>query len=161
MARMAETERTSPQIIVEEIRRQVDLQVSAFTGIETKAMAVFGGVAAVAAIIADRVKVENGWQALAAGLTLATLLAALVSLLMSVLPRIGGFSNGPDVVELGGRIDEPTVELERDLVPSFVEVRKRNEKALRSKGMWMIGALSCLIGTVGGIAFMVVVGAVK
>jgi hypothetical protein len=158
---MPEPERTSAQIIVEEIRRQVDLQVSADDAMDTKAMAVFAGVAAVAAFIAPRVVVSNPLQTLAAFGTLVLLLLALGCLLEAVRPRIGGFSNGPNVQNLAKRIDDPAARLERKLVPAFVSVRDRNEAFLKAKGDWMIWALRCLMVTVVGIAFMVVVGAIK
>ncbi len=161
MVAMPKPERTSAQIIIEEIRRQVDLQVSAAQGLDNRAMAVFGGVAAVAAIVADRVVVADDSQKIAAGLTLAALLGALFCLLMSVVPRIGHFSNGPDVTDLGGWVGKPIERLEQALVPSFVEVRNRNEDFLKAKGRWMIGALACLIATVVGIALMVGAGAIQ
>lgn len=43
---MSSSAKTSAQIIIEEVRRQVDLQVSAAEGLDTKAMAIFAGVAA-------------------------------------------------------------------------------------------------------------------
>lgn len=161
MAVMPQRERTSAQIIVDEIRRQVELQAKASEGLDTRAMAVFGGVAVVAVLVADRVTVHDVLQGVAAVITLGLLLGALFCLLMSVLPKIGKFSNGPDVSQLGKRISEKPSDLERELVSSFVKVRGLNEDFLKSKAGWMINALWFLIGTVIGIAFMVGVGAIK
>lgn len=157
---MSEPERTSAQIIIEEIRRQVDLQVTAADALDTKAMAVFAGVAAVAAFVAPRVTVANGYQTVAAVGTFGLLVAAMICLLLAVRPRIGGFSNGPNVEQVAAWIDDPTSSLEHALVPAFVGVRKNNEDFLKSKGDWTIRALWCLIGTVVGIAAMVGVGAI-
>ncbi len=161
MAAMPKPERTSAQIIIEEIRRQVDLQVSAADAMDTKAMAVSAGVVAFAAFIAPRVIVADNWQKLAAVVTLAFLLGALVCLLLAVRPRVGGFSNGPDVGQIAARIDDPAASLERKLVPAFVGVRNINEAFLNSKSDWIIWALRCLIGTILGMAVMVGVGAIK
>ena len=158
---MAESERTSAQMIVEEIRRQVDLQVTAADALDTKAMAIFASAAGVAAFIAPRVTVSSLGQTAAAVGTLALLVGALICLLFAVRPRIGGFSNGPDVVQVAKRIDDPAGSLERELVPAFVGVRGKNESFLASKGDWTIRAMLCLIGTVVGVSVMVGVGASK
>lgn len=161
IAVMPEPERTSAQIIVEEIRRQVDLQVTASNGLDTKAMAIFAGVAAVAAFIAPRVVVETPRQTLDALATFGILLAALACLLLAVRPRVGAFSNGPNVDQLAERADDQASNLERDLVPSFVKVRDRNEEYLKQKSSWILRALVCLFAAVVGMAFMVGVGAIK
>lgn len=160
---MPDRERTSAQIILEEIRRQVDQQVTAADSADTKAMAIFGGAAAVAALIAPRATVvgSDGLRIAASIATLGLLVAALICLLRSVRPRIGGFSNGPNVKELAAGIDDDPAGLERDLVPAFVGVRTKNEAFLQSKAGWTIKAQLCLIGTVVGMAVMVAVGAVK
>lgn len=157
---MFEPERTSAQIIIEEIRRQVDHQVTAVDALDTKAMAIFAGAAAVAAFLAPRVTVANLGQTVAAIGTLGLLVGAMICLLLAVRPRVGGFSNGPNVAQVAERIDDPAGDLERDLVPAFVGVRRNNEAFLTSKGDWTIRALWCLIGTVAGMAIMVGVGAI-
>ncbi|MGO9179281.1 MAG: hypothetical protein ACLQHS_08400 [Candidatus Limnocylindrales bacterium] len=158
---MAEQERTSAQIIVEEIRRQVDLQVKAADALDTKAMAIFAGTGAVAAFISPRVTVAGNGQAAAAIVTFALLIGALLCLLLAVRPRIAGFSNGPDVADLAAYVNAPPNELEAALVPSFVKVRNINENVLKSKGDWIVWALRSLIGAVAGMAAMVVTGALK
>src|SRR5258708_40366863 len=115
---MSNADRSSALIIVEEIRRQVDHQVSAVDAIDTKAMAIFAGAAAVAAFIAPRVVVPSVAAASAAVGTFLLLLGALVCLLFAVRPRIGGFSNGPNVAQLAERIDDPAGSLEHELVPA-------------------------------------------
>jgi len=157
---MAEPERTSAQIIIEEIRRQVDLQVTAADALDTKAMAIFAGIAAVAALIAPRVTVENSGQVIAAVGTFGFLVGAMICLLLAVRPRVGGFSNGPNVEQVAAWIDDPTSSLERALVPAFVGVRKINEDFLKSKADWTVRALRCLVATVVGMAAMVGVGAI-
>lgn len=156
---MTSSAKTSAQVIIEEVRRQVDLQVSAAEGLDTKAMAIFAGVAAVAALIAPRVAVGNCVQGLVAIATFLALIGALICLLLAVRPRIGGFSNGPGVDQVAERIDFATDALERDLVPAFVAVRKLNEDFLRAKGDWVIRALGLLLLAVVCIMVMVGVGA--
>jgi hypothetical protein len=158
---MGDLPSTAPQLIVEEIRRQVDHQVSAADSLDTRSMAIFAGVAAVAAFIGPRVNVTSTERQLAAAVTLAALVAALICLLFAVRPRVGSFSNGPDVHQLAERIGDPGASLEVELVPAFVQVRDRNETFLASKGDWIIRALRSLIGTVLGIGWMVGVGAIK
>lgn len=160
---MPDPERTSAQIILEEIRRQVDHQVTAADSADTKAMAIFGGAAAVAALIVPRATVSpsDALQIGASIITLGLLVAALICLLQSVQPRIGGFSNGPNVDQLALRIDDQPASLEHELVESFVKVRNRNAAFLDSKGGWTINAQGFLIGTVVGMALMVGVGAIK
>lgn len=160
MAAMAEIERSSPQIIVEEIRRQVDLQARAADGLDTRAMAIFAGISAVAAIVAPRVKVTDGSQ-IAAGATLGALILALICLLQAVRARIEGFSNGPDVDDLKAYADLPAADLQRELVDAFVGVKKENEDFLKCKGGWMIRSLVCVMGTVAGIAWLVAVGGLQ
>jgi hypothetical protein len=157
---MPESERTSAQIIIDEIRRQVDHQVTAADALDTKAMAIFAGAAAVAAFITPRVTVVTPEQITAATYTLLVLLGALFCLLLAVRPRVGGFSNGPNASEVAERLDDPPRSLERELVPAFVGVRTTNEAFLRSKGDWVIRALVFLIATVIGMAVMVATGAI-
>jgi hypothetical protein len=158
---MPEPQRTSAQIIIEEIRRQVDHQVSAADALDTKALAIFAGAAAVAAFIAPRVTVATPDQIGTSLGTFTFLIGALVCLLFAVRPRIGGFSNGPSADDIALRIDDPAGSLERELVPAFVSVRTRNEDFLSSKGGWIINAMRFLIATVIGIAAMVGVGAIR
>lgn len=83
--------------------------------LDTKAMAIFAGVAAVAAFIAPRVTVSNDGQIAAAIGTFGLLVGAMICLLFAVRPRIGGFSNGPNVEQIAARIDDPTSSLEHAL----------------------------------------------
>jgi hypothetical protein len=156
---------TAAGLIVEEIRRQVDHQVTAADGADTKAMAIFAGVAAVAAFVGPHVVVhapaELNLATIATVASFVLLIAALVCLLFAVKPRIGGFSNGPDVDEMAARIDDSATALERELVGAFVAVRKINEAFLKSKGDWTIRAMWSLIGTVVGMLVMVGVGVIR
>jgi len=158
---VADSKRTSSQIIVEEIRRQVDLQISAHDALDTKAMAIFSGIAAIAAFVAPRVAIDNPYRIVATGATFGLLLGALACLLLAVRPRIGGFSNGPKVDQIGERIGQDPASLEADLVPAFVKVRNQNEKVLASKGEATVFGLRLVFGAVVGVGAMVVVGAVK
>ncbi len=158
---MPQDTKRSAQIIVDEIRRQVDLQVKAADGLDTRAMAIFAGVAAVAAVVASRVSLASNTQRLAASVTLVALLAALGCLLQAVRGRIGGFSNGPDVEDLAAYAQLPASDLEHELVDAFVKVRQKNESFLKCKARWVIRSLVCLIVTVAGIAWLAVEGGLQ
>jgi hypothetical protein len=148
-------------MIVEEIRRQVELQSQAADGMDTRAMAVFAGAAAVAAILAPRVSLTSDGPRAAASVTLGLLLFALFCLLEAIRARVGGFSNGPDVDDLKEYIDASPADLEAALVDAFVAVKKANEEFLAGKAHWMTASLLSLMATVAGIAWLVAVGGVK
>lgn len=158
---MTDDARTAPQLIIEELRRQVDHQVTANDGLDTKALAIFGGVAAVAAFIVPRVGTTTEDQQRLAMFTFVALLGSLGSLLWAVRPRVKGFSNGPDVTALAKWIDSAPADLERELVTAFVQVRDQNEGVVAAKGRWTVIALGFLIATVVGMAGMVAAGGIK
>jgi hypothetical protein len=155
------TDKGSAELIVDEIRRQVDHQVMAASSADTKATALFAGTATVATLILPRIGLTSANQAAISFLALASLVAALGCFIEALRPRTGKFSYGPSAAALGERVGSAPDELQVDLAESFVAVRARNEGFLRIKASATTGGLYFLIATLVGMAALAGLGAIK
>jgi hypothetical protein len=156
-------EKTTANVIIEELRRQVELQVTAATANDTKAAGLIAATFALVALVVPRVQLVTSCQVVAGLGTFALVIATLVFLALSIRPRIEGFSYGPGGGDMLAFLDDddPAEDLERANARAYVDVRSMNETVIHSKAESLINGIKCLIATVIGLGAMLAVGGIK
>jgi hypothetical protein len=156
-------DKTTPGLIVDELRRHVELQVAASTAIDTKAAGLIAATFALVALVVPRVQLDTTPRVVTSLATFGLVLATLMLLAISTRPRIGGFSYGPDAADMLAFLedDDPPDTLEKEIARAYGVVRGNNEAALQSKAESLINGIKCLIATVVGLAIMLAAGGIK
>jgi hypothetical protein len=151
---------TTANLVIAEIRRQVDHQLYAATATDTKAAGLIAGTFALTALIVPRVRLESA--GIAGLITFGLIVGTLAVFAMAIRPRIGGFSYGPDAATMHAFVeeaDEPD-DLERAMVGAYVKVRDANERAIAAKSDALIVGVVGLILTVSGLIAMLATGGI-
>ena len=148
-------------LIVEEIRRQVDQQIVAARDTDTKAAGLVAALFALVVLVIPRVHLATSAQVATAGATLLLVLGTLGALGLAIRPRIGGFSYGPDASDMLEFLNSRPDELTREMASAYEKVRLQNEAVIQTKGKALIGAIVGLVCAVVGLSAMVVTGGIK
>jgi hypothetical protein len=152
---------TSPEIIVAEMKRQVDHQIDAAAAIDTRSTAVLAAASALIALVVPHAQVDTTLRVFAGAVTFALGLATLIFLMRALSPRLEGFSYGPDGASMLTSLDDTAGHLNRDLAEVYVNVRNVNEAVLKQKGGALIVATRLIVAAVVGVGIMLLVGAIK
>lgn len=153
-------ERSAATLIVAELRRQVDHQLTAGAATDTKAAGLIAATFALVALVAPRVQIDSPVRTAAAVVTFGVVLLTLVELMQAIKPRVKTFSYGPDAKSLKEFVGEPVEDLEIEMVNVFVNARDANEAALEDKAESFILGIKALIVTVIGLGVMLAGGAI-
>lgn len=150
-------------IVVDQLRRQVDHQISAATATDTKAAGLIAATFALTALLIPRVRADGTLEVGVAVATLGAVFVTLLSLLLSIAPRVAGFSYGPDAADMIAFVDDgdDPADLEAAIAHAFVSVRATNEKVMAEKSDRLVTGIASLIVTVLGLGAMLAVGAIE
>lgn len=152
---------TPAALVIEEIRRQVDFQISTSGAIDTKATALVGAIFVLVAAVVPRVRIDTIEQVVATAGTFELAIATMVLLAAAIRGRIGGYSYGPRTDQMLEYLDRDVDDFNRELAKSFVKVRNVNEAANQGKTKALNGAIYMLIATTIGLGIMLAVGAIE
>jgi hypothetical protein len=155
-------EPSTASLIILELRRQVDHQLSASASVDTKAAGLIAGTFALFALVVPRVQVATLCQTIAALVTFGLVLAALSRFALATMPRIKGFSYGPEADDMLRFLDDgdPVESLEEAVAHAYAEIRSRNEGAVVAKSEALNQGIVLLVVTVIGLGAMVAVGGI-
>jgi hypothetical protein len=153
-------DRSSTTLIVAELRRQVDHQLTAGAATDTKAAGLIAATFALVALVAPRVQIDGPVGAAAATVTFGLALLTLFELMQAIKPRVKTFSYGPNAKSLKEFLGDPVEDLEIAMVDVFAEARDDNEDALEDKAESLILGIKALIVTVLGLGVMLAGGAI-
>lgn len=152
---------TAPALIVEELRRQVDHQLTAAASHDTKAAGLIAATFALVALVVPRVHVNDPVPAALTAVTFIFAILTLWFLLQVIRPQVGGFSYGPSADSLRGFAQDEADVLEREMVDAFVDARNGNEGVLQAKADSLVWGIRCLIVVVVGLGAMLAGGAIS
>ncbi len=150
------------KLIVTELRRQVDAQISASASIDTKAAGLIAATFALVALVIPRVQLDVPCQSAIAFVAAIAVLATLLLLFSALVPRKRRWSNGPTAASMLAFLldgDEPG-ELEIAMAVAYQDVRDRNESVLGEKATALNFGVGALIATVVALMLLVIVGGI-
>lgn len=151
----------SAEAAIAEARRQIDFQIKAADGLDTKAAAIvtFAGVAAGIAI--GRLHLDTEAQRLSAAVAGVVLATLLVSAGQALRPR-AGWSYGVDLLGLIRLVDSlPHKTVLLSLADSLAEARGRNAVVLGAKQVWYERGLRGIVATLLALGWMIQTGGIK
>lgn len=144
-----------------ELRAQIDHQVHAAESMDTKAWALITAIGVIAGVVAPRVGLTTAVHAWSALVVFAVALITVGFCLRTIWPQTD-FSFGPDpdaFVKWLAAYDRTAIAL--STAEAMAEARQQNLLALQAKRTWFIGALIAFTSIVGGIGWLVYVGAIS
>lgn len=152
---------TVSDLIIAELRAQIDHQVSAADALDTKAAGLAAATFALLTFTVPHVDVSTPWRGAAAAVTVVLTLLALWQFAEALRPRAEGFSYGVDADDLlAARDSVSAAELKRSYADGLSEARKRNQGAVASKADGVVTGLRFLIAVAIGLAIMLAIGGI-
>jgi hypothetical protein len=151
----------SAEAAIADISRQIGLQASDATAVDTKAAGLFTLSATVLGIAASRVHLDSPERAIAGAAAFAYAMALVLSCIQAIRPR-AGFSYGPDPLTLV-EILEPYASygVKVRIAQSLAESREKNVLFLGSKQQWYERALLTIVFLTATLAGMVQLQAIR
>lgn len=151
----------SAKAAIEEIRRQIDHQVTAAGSVDTKGAGVLTLTGTVAGVIATRIHLDSDPRKVVGIVTFLIVVGILVSCIQAIRPR-AGFSYGADASGLVALLDQYSHEqVMLAIADSLRAARETNVAHLEAKQNWQSSALRLVVAALVAVAVMVAIEGIK